>query len=224
MGITPYFIIGFLAILGSATRLEKCGQPPGCWCTVPVLHSIVCWYNARVFPFFHDDMKTGVTEITLRHTQIVDMFPFDAHWMRLKYLDVRSNLLLSCDVISRLKKPGLLILSDCEDNWMTTEHVENMTVEFTTENNSELFNHSDYEVFPTTEYVQNMTMEFTTVPQNNPPPLSWVLPTITVVLWLVLVCCITYKRYCVLCKKDTVTIEVAKYDPVLHDVAQETYV
>jgi len=212
MGITPYFIIGFLAILGSATRLEKCGQPPGCWCTVPVLHSIVCWYNARVFPFFHDDMKPGVTEITLRHTQIVDMFPFDAHWMRLKYLDVRSNPLLSCDVVSRLKKPGLFILSDCEDN--------RMTMEFTTEKNSGLFiNHS---VFPTTEYVQNMTMEFTTVPQNNPPPqLSWVLPTITVVICLVFVCCITYKRYCVLYKKETVTIEMEKYD---HDVVQETYV
>lgn len=100
---------------------KNCGQPKGCVCTVP--HSITCLPDTRVFPLFEE--KANVTEINLRHTQIVGLPPFqEEKWISLKYVDVRSTPMLSCEAISRIRRPGLTILSDCnsttDDNATTT--------------------------------------------------------------------------------------------------------
>lgn len=111
--MTMYILL--LCFAGAlAGEVEPCGDPPGCLCTVPILHSIVCVGNLTVFPFFPAHEKPGVLEIVLRNTRIVDLFPFDEEvWPRLKYLDVWANPLLPCSVISQLERPGLDVYSNC---------------------------------------------------------------------------------------------------------------
>lgn len=122
--------LAFAFVVSLADRMEKCGQPEGCLCTVPILFAITCLHQAKVFPLFEDHETPGVTEIILRNTQIVGLAPFEKEkWPRLKYLDVRSNPMLTCEVISQLERPGLIIMTDC-DNDSTLDY--NVTTSVTT--------------------------------------------------------------------------------------------
>ena len=122
------FILLLCFSVGFADQMAPCGEPPGCLCTVPILHSIVCISNLTFFPLFPAHEKPGVLEIVLHRTWISDLFPFkEEAWPRLKYLDLRTNPLLSCDVIAKLERPGLAVYSDCPEN-ATTDSVTTESV------------------------------------------------------------------------------------------------
>ena len=116
---STHVMILLLAAMVASEQTQKCGEPYLCDCTIPILHGIECQgQDVTVFPSFREVEKFGVTNISLVNTSIVDIFPFDDDWILLRNLYLKNNVMLSCEVIEKLSRPGLQIHSDCVD--MTT--------------------------------------------------------------------------------------------------------
>lgn len=112
--LVPLLILLHAASGKQNKGFQPCGQPSGCYCTVPMPHQIQCLEDVKVFPIFENLIKPGVESIVFRGSQIVDLPPFRRdEWDRLKHLSFIDTPNMSCDNIAKLSQPRLTILSHC---------------------------------------------------------------------------------------------------------------
>ena len=112
-------VLCFLSLLGVGLTVkgwEPCGKPPGCYCTVPILHQIQCLNVSRV-PAFEEHIKPGVLTFTFFKSPISEIGNFSKEeWSRLNLLNFADTNNLSCKAIAAVERPGLHIYSYCI-NW-----------------------------------------------------------------------------------------------------------
>jgi len=65
-------------------------------------------------PFFGDLVKANTETITIADSVLTELSPLDKkEWGKLEQVIFTRSPQLSCDVITKLKRPGLEVLSEC---------------------------------------------------------------------------------------------------------------
>lgn len=125
-----FFLIHPLAAITRGPRVGwgKCGDPPVCDCSGPILHLIACT-GIDTFPVFPPVLTAGVVHFDLHQSRLQHLEPFEREkWLSLKYLDVRNNDNITCDNVQMLRRNNLQVISDCGVDSLFEDAVTDVTV------------------------------------------------------------------------------------------------